>query len=179
MKLTPLAGRLGVSVPTLDKWASRYRRFLSPRAGESEPRTAPEFNESDVLVMVTVAHLRKQKIWHGRISEILEDGWRVDAEPWMSELEDDEQHAIEALPDGVEGLKAEAQRALTELDVVRRRERRILEHLADLSREIDQLEWQRSSAPDGEVEGLKEEGARLRAELEADRQRKRGLSRRP
>lgn len=177
MKLTPLAGRLGISVPTLNKWAKWYYEFLSPSAGESGPNVAPVFDENDVRVMATVAHLRGQGLGHDAIKRTLRSGWRVSELPWLPELEAEERwQESQSIPDDPETLRDQARQALADLDEARRRERNALERIAVLSREIEQFEWRRRSASDSELEELKEQGVRLREALDAAQQRKRGLS---
>lgn len=169
MRSGELARRLGVSDPLIRKWSGQYAQYLTKRAGRPRPGQEREFDDSDQLVMATVAHLRDEGLGHDQIEQQLADGWRVEHVPPLPDPDVDEaRRRVDLVPadrlaramDRIDQLQVEVDRLIAERDKAVAESRAVMERLADLREELG------SARARAEL---------LEQELEAERKRKRGL----
>jgi len=162
MKSTELARRLYVSDATVRHWTGEFAEFLSPDAAPEKAGTAREFNESDQIIIATIAALRGNGDSYDEIRAKLRNGTRLEEVPPPPE------HELVRPEDGAM--------------VSPERFRAALRRLADKDEEIASLRAQLAQR-DGKAEELyeriiKETEARARLEGEIKILREQGGKRR-
>lgn len=182
MRSTELARRLDCSDTAVRNWSRRFARFLSPEAAGGDGSTR-EYSPADALVIATVQRLSMMGHRMLDIEAQLETGWRIEALPEAPSPEREAAlQAVQLVPverlavvmQEVERMRSEVARLEVERDKAADRERQARERVAELQRELGQVE----GLSKGQVEIIRRLEAdieRLRGELEAARNRRRGL----
>lgn len=145
MRSGELARRLGVSDPLIRKWSGQYAEFLSRRSGRPKPGQDRDFDDSDVLVMATVAHLRNEGLSHDQITQQLADRWRVESVPPLPDPEVEEaRRRVDLVPadrlaralDRIDQLQGDITRLIAERDRALQDATDTRDKLADLREEL-------------------------------------------
>lgn len=145
VKSGELASRLAVSDSLIRKWSGQYSRFLSPRAGNPQSGQDREFNEADQLVMASISHLRDDGKSHDEITQMIDEGWRVEHLPAAPDPQTEELRSKVALVpvdrlhralDRIQSLEDEMTRLARERDEARQETKQSSERIADLREQL-------------------------------------------
>lgn len=149
IKAGEVAKRLKVHANTIRNWADEYAAHMSPDALGQAPGGKRRFTEDDLRILATVAELRGQGIGADKIRDALADGRRADIIPPLPTPEEESaRQSIALIPlpeytrilDLLKSREEELARVISERDSALSDKDTLNSKIADLQREIGQLQ---------------------------------------
>lgn len=149
IKAGEAAKRLKVHANTIRNWADEYSAYMSPEALGQSPGGKRRFTEDDLRILATVAELRGQGIGAEKIREALGNGRRTDVIPPLPTPEEEQaRQSIALIPlpeytrilDLLKSREDELARVISERDAALADKDTLNTRIADLQREIGQLQ---------------------------------------